>query len=66
MTSSSTTSDRRPVHRDFQLVERDQTAPEGAAAAMRETLRSAWPVPNDTFITSDIPALLTILSVKLK
>lgn len=51
------------AHRDFLLVERDQDAPGGSSGALREVLRSAWPLPADTLITSDLPVLLTILSM---
>ncbi len=61
---------KRPVHHDFRLQERDdalmvahdavQPAPFVAA---RDALRQAWAPPFDTFVTGDLPELLTRLNL---
>jgi hypothetical protein len=61
----------RPVHHDFRLQERDGAAAappvrEAQAvpfAAARDALRSAWEPPRDTFVTEDLPVLLTRLNL---
>lgn len=57
----------RPVHHDFRLQERDGAAGVADAAmpfaAAREALRSAWAPPRDTFVTEDLPMLLTRLDL---
>ena len=53
----------RPVHADFRLIERTDGAGEGQIAVMGELLRTAWLLPRDTFVTRDIPLLLTLLSL---
>ena len=64
--------DERPVHHDFRLQERDDGAaaplPSTAArvepfAAVRDALRAAWSPPRDTFVTEDLPILLTRLNL---
>jgi hypothetical protein len=50
------------VHRDFKLVERGEPLRDPKLAGLRDALRDRFPVPTDTFITEDIPALLTRLS----
>jgi len=57
----------RPVHHDFRLQERDSPASVADAAmpfaAARQALRSAWAPPRDTFVTEDLPVLLTRLDL---
>jgi hypothetical protein len=64
--------DDRPVHHDFRLQERDgkATAPLPSTAAhvepfvaVRDALRAAWSPPRDTFVTEDLPILLTRLNL---
>lgn len=47
---------------DFELNERNPDLGEGRKGAARAALRATWAVPEDTFITEDIPLLLTRLS----
>lgn len=59
----------RPVHHDFRLQERDGTSGTVAPAretpfgAARDALRAAWMPPRDTFVTEDLPVLLTRLNL---
>ena len=60
----------RPVHHDFRLQERDGAptnpgnAPHRAPfVAARDALRHAWAPPLDTFVTEDLPMLLTRLNL---
>ncbi|WP_294352980.1 hypothetical protein [uncultured Sphingomonas sp.] len=58
----------RPVHHDFLLQERDAApAVPGATrapfTAARDALRQAWAPPLDTFVTEDLPMLLTRLNL---
>ncbi|WP_375273144.1 hypothetical protein [Sphingomonas sp.] len=62
----------RPVHHDFRLLERDGAAREPGPstaeraepfAAARHALRAAWAPPRDTFVTEDMPVLLTRLNL---
>ncbi|SEL63115.1 hypothetical protein SAMN05216382_2340 [Sphingomonas palmae] len=58
----------RPVHHDFLLQERDASSvlPGAARApftAARDALRQAWAPPLDTFVTEDLPMLLTRLNL---
>jgi hypothetical protein len=56
--------DSRPdLPRDFLLVERDDGAQHAGLIGIRNALRSTWAVPTDTFVTANIPLLLTRLSV---
>ena len=64
--------DERPVHHDFRLQERDDatgaprpsiTAPAEPFVAARDALRAAWTPPRDTFVTEDLPVLLTRLNL---
>lgn len=62
---------QRPVHHDFRLLERDSTGSATAAAttraqpfvAARDALRQVWAPPLDTFVTEDLPMLLTRLNL---
>jgi len=49
------------VHDDFRMVERGGTAGDATLMTVRAALRSAWSLPTDTFVTSDLPVLLTRL-----
>lgn len=52
----------RAVHRDFHLVEYN-SGPAGAAwQDMREVFRSTWAVPTDTYVTGEMPELITKLN----
>jgi hypothetical protein len=51
----------RLVHRDFHLLERGED--DYRLAGLRAILRDIYPVPRDTFVTADLPVLLTILSL---
>lgn len=59
----------RPVHHDFLLQERDNAPITGRTlahtpfAAARDALRQAWAPPLDTFVTEDLPVLLTRLNL---
>ena len=50
------------MHHDFRLIERSVSLCDDKLAAVRDNLRSTWELPTDTFITADIPLLLTLLS----
>lgn len=52
----------RTVHRDFALVEYDSGPEQAPWLTMRNVFRSAWAVPTDTYITGELPDLLTKLS----
>lgn len=68
---SESTRDNRPVHHDFRLQERDgapgteaaSEAPPEPFVAARDALRTAWAPPRDTFVTEDLPVLLTRLNL---
>jgi hypothetical protein len=64
------TRGERPVHHDFRLQERDGAPPipsdaplRAPFAAARDALRQAWAPPRDTFVTEDLPMLLTRLNL---
>lgn len=50
------------MHHDFRLIERLAPPCDDRLAAARRTLRSTWELPTDTFVTADLPLLLTLLS----
>ena len=50
------------VPRDFVLIERDGGPADDGLIGVRGALRSTWSMPTDTFVTADIPLLLTRLS----
>ena len=50
------------MHSDFRLVERGVVTENDRLDAMRIVLRTAWTPPTDTFVTSTIPLLLSILA----
>jgi hypothetical protein len=45
--------------KEFRLRERDATPADERLAAARRLLRATWPVSTDTFVTEDLPLLLT-------
>ena len=49
------------MHYDFRLIERDSDKEDERLAAMRAVLRLSWELPTDTFVTSTMPLLLTVL-----
>lgn len=49
------------MHYDFRMVERSGYAEDERLAAMRAALRLSWELPTDTFVTSTMPLLLTVL-----
>jgi hypothetical protein len=50
------------MHHDFRLVERDAPSANDSVGAVGDVLRSAWRLPTDTFVTSDLPLLLTLIA----
>ena len=52
----------RAVASEFELQERDAGGPSPRRQVTR-TLRDAWPLPRDTYITDGIPELLTRLAL---
>ena len=52
-----------PVHSDFRMVERSGDLRDERLEATRQALRSAWALPTDTFVTSTMPLLLTVLGL---
>lgn len=56
------TDDRHvPVHSDFRLVELNAGLEREDLCCLRDILRLTWTIPTDTFVTSDLPLLLTKL-----
>lgn len=51
------------AHSDFDLVERNAGTVYVELIGVSEALRTAWAVPTDSFVTADIPLLLTRLSI---
>lgn len=65
LVNSSTSSGRgQQLYREFNLVERAENGSDPALAHMRRVLRSAWTLPTDTYVTLDIPLLLTRLCMR--
>ncbi len=50
------------MHRDFKLVERHGPLADPRLTHLRDALRSTWEVPTDTFVTLDLPRMLTKLA----
>ena len=62
---SSIRSDQcQQLYREFDVVERAGNKSDPALAYMRRALRSAWALPTDTYVTLNLPVLLTRLSVR--
>ncbi|WP_375420110.1 hypothetical protein [uncultured Sphingomonas sp.] len=51
------------AHSDFGLTERGAGRVSDGLSVISGALRSSWSVPTDTFVTADIPLLLTQLSL---
>ena len=51
------------IHQDFVLHEREGASVGSDTGQVRVLLRSSYVVPRDTFITGDIPLLLSQLSL---
>ena len=47
------------VHDDFRMVERGEAVDNAPLLRVRGVLRVAWTLPTDTFVTLDLPVLLT-------
>ena len=56
--------DQQPIHADFKLVEREKEAGRADMSALSGLLRTAWALPMDTYVTQDIPVLLTLLCLR--
>jgi hypothetical protein len=53
----------RDVHSDFYFIERGSEGKEERLSVARQMLRNAWVLPTDTFVTTDMPLLLTALAL---
>ena len=51
------------MHSDFYLIERGTEGEEERLSVARQLLRNAWALPTDTFVTTDMPLLLTALAL---
>ena len=56
--------DQQPVHADFKLIEREKETGRADMSALSGLLRTAWALPMDTYVTQDIPVLLTLLCLR--
>jgi hypothetical protein len=54
---------RMSVHTDFRLLHHSGNADGDGEGGLGQLLREAWPVPLDTYVTEDMPLLLTLLSL---
>ncbi|OWK27974.1 hypothetical protein [Sphingomonas mucosissima] len=55
--------EERLVHADFKMVERSGAGENGSLRCIEVILRSAWPLPVDTFVTTELPLLMTKLNL---
>jgi hypothetical protein len=56
--------DQQPVHADFKMIEREKETGGANMRAISGLLRAAWALPKDTYVTQDIPILLTLLCLR--
>lgn len=57
-----TVENRLSVHTDFRLLHHSNGDGDGQEG-LGQLLRKAWPLPLDTYVTEDMPLLLTLLSL---
>ena len=55
--------EERLVHADFKMVERGGAGENISSRCIDVTLRMAWALPVDTFVTAELPLLITRLSL---
>ena len=51
----------RVLHDDFRMVERGEAVDNLRLLRLRAVSRLAWALPTDTFVTLDLPVLLTLV-----
>lgn len=54
---------RLSVHTDFRLLHHSNNADYDGQEGLGQLLRKAWPLPLDTYVTEEMPLLLTLLSL---